>query len=133
MQDTEYPGLTQAQDRQLKIAVEGKCELCREYFPLPDLVIHRITGRLYREMMRDPSTRILVVCRLCHEHIHRLPLKVQAQRALVSRRTFYMRQDLRRILGYMAKPYEPPEESGIPQVYEESDFHTPPGSYRIGG
>ncbi|HNX17523.1 MAG TPA: hypothetical protein PKM50_04235 [Methanoregula sp.] len=133
MLKSECPGLTRAEEKQLKLAVEGKCELCRDYFPFPDLVIHRISRRLYREMVRDPSARILIVCHLCHEHIHRLPMKVKAQRAIVSRRSFFVRQDLRRILGYTAKPYHPPKKTGIAQMYEEYFFHFPPGSFRLGG
>lgn len=133
MKTSDYPGLTRAQEKQLKLAVEATCELCHEYFALPDLSIHRISRRLYREMVRDPSSRILVVCYLCHKHIHRLPMKVKAQRAIVSRRSFFVRQDMRRVLGYTPKPYQPPEDTGIPQIYEEYFFHFPPGSFRLGG
>ena len=121
------------QEKMLKRAVEGNCELCSEYFPLGLLEIHRISRRLYREMVRDPSARILVVCHLCHDHIHRLPVLVKDQRALVSRRSFYVRQDIRRILGYTPKPYSPPDDTYLSQVYEEYFYHFPPGSFRLGG
>jgi hypothetical protein len=133
MQVPEYPGLTRAQEQQLKRAVEGNCELCSEYFALQFLEIHRISRRLYREMVRDPSARILVVCHLCHRHIHRLPLRVKDQRALVSRRSFFVRRDIRRILGYTPKPYSPPDDSYLSDVYEEYFYHFPPGSFRLGG
>jgi hypothetical protein len=133
MQVTEYPGLTTVQEKKLKLAVEGNCELCSEYFALSFLEIHRISRRLYREMMRDPSTRILVVCALCHDHIHRLPLRVRDQRAIVSRRPFFVRQDIRRILGYKPKPYSPPADSGLSQMYEDWFYHFPPGSFRLSG
>ncbi|MDD1682801.1 MAG: hypothetical protein LUO98_03095, partial [Methanoregula sp.] len=58
----EYAGLTPVQEKKLKLAVEGMCELCSEYCALPFLEIHQISRRLYREMVQDPSTRILVVC-----------------------------------------------------------------------
>lgn len=133
MQVSEYPGLTPAQEKKLKLAVEGNCELCSEYFALSFLEIHRISRRCYREMVRDPSTRILVVCQLCHQHIHRLPVRVKDQRAIVSRRSFFVRQDLRRILGYVPKPYSPPCDTYVSEVYEEYFYHFPPGSFRLGG
>jgi hypothetical protein len=133
MQVPEYPGLTPVQEKKLKLAVEGSCELCSEYFAFPFLEIHRISRRCYREMVRDPSTRILVVCQLCHQHIHRLPVRVKDQRAIVSRRSFFVRQDLRKILGYVPKPYSPPDETYVSEVYEEYFYHFPPGSFRLGG
>jgi hypothetical protein len=133
MREPEYPGLTPAQEKKLKLTVEGNCELCTEYFALEFLEVHRISRRLYREMVRDPSARILVVCRLCHDHIHRLPLRVKDQRAIVARRSFYARQDIRRVLGYVPKPYSPPDDSYASQVYEEYFYHFPPGSFRLGG
>lgn len=116
MVTSEYPGLSPAQEKQLKTAAEGRCELCSEYFAFPFLVIHRISRRLYREMTRDPSTRILIVCDFCHEHIHRLPLKVKDQRAIVARRTFFIRRDMRKALGYRPKPYFAPPVWEIPPV-----------------
>jgi hypothetical protein len=133
MQDPEYPGLTPVQERKLKLAVEGTCELCSEYFALDFLDIHRISRRWYREMVRDPSARILVVCRFCHHHIHQLPLRVKDQRLIVARRSFYVRQDVRRILGYQQKPYSPPGDSAIAEMYDEYFYHFPPGSFRLGG
>src|SRR5512137_1076038 len=133
MQVSEYPGLTPVQEKKLKLAVEGNCELCSEYFALHILEIHRISRRLYREMVRDPSTRILVVCHLCHHHIHRLPVRVKNQRAIVSRRSFFVRQDIRKILGYVPKPYSPPVDTGMSVMYDEYFYHFPPGSFRLGG
>ncbi len=129
----EYPGLTPVQEKNLKLAVEGTCELCSEYYALPFLEIHRISRRLYREMVRDPSARILVVCRLCHDHIHRLPVRVKDQRAIVSRRSFLVRQDIRMILGYKPKPYSPPDDTDLSQMYEEWFYHFPSGSFRLSG
>jgi len=133
MQESECPGLTREQERKIKIAVEGTCELCSEYFAFPFLEVHRVSRRLYREMLRDPSARILVVCRLCHDHIHRLPVRVKDQRAIVSRRSFFVRRDIRRALGYKPKPYSPPDDTYVSEVYEEYFYHFPPGSFRLGG
>jgi hypothetical protein len=84
-------------------------------------------------MVRDPSTRILVVCQHCHDHIHRLPLPVQQQRAIVARRSFYARQDIRKVLGYKPKPYAPPDPADPVLMYEDWFYHFPPGSFRLGG
>jgi hypothetical protein len=133
MRVSDYPGLTRAQESAIKRAVEGTCELCRDYFALPLLGIHRISRRLYREMVRDPSARILVVCGPCHEHIHRLPVLVKDQRAIVARRPYLIRQDIRKALGYTPKPYSPPKSAALSEMYEEYFFHFPPGSFRLGG
>jgi hypothetical protein len=133
MPEAEYPGLIPEQERKLKIAVEESCELCSEYFALPFLEIHRISRRLYREMVRDPSARILVVCHLCHRHIHRLPVRVKDQRAIVSGRSFFVRQEIRMILGYVPRPYSPPDDTEASQMYDEYFYHFPPGSFRLGG
>ena len=131
MPEPEYPGLTPQQEKELKLAVESTCEICSGYFAPEFLDIHLISRRRYREMVRDPSTRILVVCRDCHEKIHRLPVRVKDQRTLVASRQFFVRQDIRRVLGYRPKPYKPPE---IPESYEVTAdyyFNFPPGSFRI--
>ena len=133
MPPPEYPGLTPAQERCLKIAVEGTCELCSEYFALPFLEIHRISRRQFREMIRDPSTRILVVCHLCHDHIHRLPVPVRQQREIVSCRSFFIRRDIRRVLGYRPRPYTPPEEIDVSQIFDEYFTRAPPGPFRLSG
>jgi len=133
MQEPECPGLTPAQEKGLMRAVEGNCELCSEYYAFPFLEIHRISRRRYREMIRDPSARILVVCRLCHDHIHHLPVRVKDQRAIVAHRSFFIRRDLRRILGYRPKPYSPPEDLDVSQIYEEYFNLVPPGPFRLSG
>jgi hypothetical protein len=133
MQVSEYPGLTPVQEKKMKRAVEGCCELCNEYFAFQFLEIHRISRRLYREMVRDPSARILVVCHLCHEHIHRLPVRVKDQRAIISRRSFFVRRDIRKVLGYMPKPYSPFGDTDVSQMYDEYLYHFPPGSFRLRG
>jgi hypothetical protein len=133
MAEHEYPGLTGLQEKALKNAVEGTCELCSAYCAFPLLEIHRISRRLYREMIHDPSTRILVVCHDCHHHIHHLPLRVKDQRKIVSRRSFFTRRDLRRALGYRPKPYKPPDSTDEVEIYDEYFFHFPPGSFRLSG
>jgi hypothetical protein len=133
MQVPEFPRLTPVQEGTGKIAGEGNCELCSEYFALPFPEVHRISRRLYREMVRDPPTRILVVCHLCHDHIHRLPIRGKDPRALVSRRPYDVRQGIRKALGYKPKHYTPPAETDLSPMYEDWFYHFPPGSFRPGG
>jgi hypothetical protein len=113
MHESQRMGIDPAMEKNLKTAVENTCELCREYFPEPLLEIHKIPYRRNRKQARDPSVGILVVCRLCHEHIHTLPLPVKKQDAIVKKRSFYVRRDIRRVLGYTPKPYSPPENTDL--------------------
>ena len=129
----ECPGLTRDQEAMLKRAAEGTCEICSGYFAFQFLEIHRISRRQYREMARDPSTRILVVCRQCHDTIHHLPVRVKDQRAIAASRSFFTRQDMRRVLGYHPPPYTPPKEPELSVMYDEYFYHFPPGSFRLGG
>ncbi len=133
MPETGSMKITPLQEEKLKIAVEYTCELCREYHPSAFLAIHRISRILFKEMKRDPSTRILIICKVCHDHIHNLPVPTGKQRALVKKRSFYIRRDVRRILGYQPRPYQAPDDINIPLIYEEYFGRCPPGSYRLGG
>ena len=131
MQGSDCRGTSPVLENKLKIAVEQTCELCREYHPVASLEIHRISRRWYKEMIRDPSTRILIVCQSCHHHIHQLPVPVGKQRALVKARSFFIRRDVRRILGYVPKPYRAPDDINIPLIYEEYFGRYSWGSYRL--
>jgi|GEM_PF-1193548 len=116
LQEPECPELPPTEELAVKLAVENTCELCRKYTSPSSLELHRVSRRMYREMVRDPSTRILVVCHLCHCHIHRLPVRVKDQRAIVSRRSFFVRWDLRKILGYREPAYIAPDDTDLSQV-----------------
>lgn len=118
------------QEQKIKTAVENTCELCHDYHPSAFLEIHLISPRLYKEMKQDPSTRILIVCQPCHVHIHRLPLPIGRQRAIVKGRSFFIRRDLRRVLGYVPKPYTAPDDINLYVIYEEYMGRSSPGSYR---
>jgi hypothetical protein len=133
MAETDCMGITPVQEKKCKIAVENTCERCRDYFTASRLELHLISRRIYREMVHDPSARILVVCQICHEDIHTLPVPVKKQRAIVGRRGFYIRRDLRRVLGYKPAPYIAPNSVDLAQVYEEYFDRCAPGSYRLGG
>jgi len=132
MPETDSMKITPAQEQKLKIAVEYTCELCHEYFSPEFLEVHRISRRLYKEMSRDQSTRVLIVCQSCHTHIHTLPLPVGKQREIVKRRSFFIRSDMRRFLGYIPKPYRAPDDINLYVIYEEYMGRGSPGSYRRG-
>jgi len=121
------------QEEKLKIASENTCELCREYYPSLFLQIHIISRHQTKEMKHDPSTRILIVCQTCHSHIHKLPVSIGKQRALVKHRSFYIRKDMRRILGYVPKPYKAPDDINLYVIYEEYFGRGSSGSYRLSG
>jgi len=133
MAETDCMGITPVQEKKCKIAVENICERCHDYFPASLLELHLISRRIYREMRRDPSARILVVCNICHADIHTIPVPVKKQRAIVEKRGFYIRRDLRRVLGYKPAPYCAPDSIDLAQVYEEYFDRCAPGSYRMGG
>jgi hypothetical protein len=133
MAETDCMGVTPMQEKKCKIAVENTCERGHDYFPASRLELHLISRRIYREMVRDPSARILVVCQICHEDIHTLPVPVKKQRAIAGKRGFYIRRDLRRVLGYKPAPYCAPDSVNLAQVYEEYFDRCAPGSYRMGG
>ncbi|MGA2912189.1 MAG: hypothetical protein ABSE07_01595 [Methanoregula sp.] len=133
MPEDDCTGITPVQEQKLKIAVENTCELCHDYHPESFLEIHLISRRLYKEMKRDPSTRILIVCPFCHNHIHNLPVSIGKQRAIIKGRSFFIRRDLRRIMGYHPKPYQAPDDINLYVIYEEYFGRCPPGSYRMSG
>ncbi len=133
MAETDCMGITPVQEKKCKIAVENICERCHDYFPASLLELHLISRRIYREMRRDPSARILVVCNICHADIHDIPVPVKKQRAIVEKRGFYIRRDLRQVLGYKPAPYCAPNSVDLAQAYEEYFDRCAPGSYRLGG
>jgi len=133
MPETCYIGINSVQEEKLKIAVENTCELCHEYYPSLFLEIHIISRHPTKEMKHDPSTRVLIVCQSCHSHVHRLPVSIGKQRALVKNRSFYIRRDIRRILGYVPKPYRAPDDINFYLIYEEYFGRGSSGSYRLSG
>jgi len=133
MPETCIIGINSVQEQKLKIAVENTCELCHDYYPSLFLEIHIISRHPTKEMKHDPSTRVLIVCQSCHSHVHRLPVSIGKQRALVKNRSFYIRRDIRRILGYVPKPYRAPDDINFYVIYEEYFGRGSPGSYRLSG
>jgi len=118
MAGSDAPGIGPEEERQLKKAVESTCEVCGSYTPLSFLEIHLISRRRTKAVMRDPSLRILVVCRDCHTRPHTIPVSVKMQRAVAGSRNFFVRKDLRKVLGYIPAPYRPPEDQDLGEIYE---------------
>lgn len=114
--------ITQKQARQIKIAVESTCELCREYTPLTLLELHGIP---VNPLPKKPGPKgrerhILVVCSSCHRHIHELPVPEEKLLALIEKRPFVIRREFLQALGYVPKHYSPPEDIDIPRVFDET-------------
>jgi hypothetical protein len=135
MFEQEYGHLSPVQEKRIKNALESTCELCREYYPLSLLEIHAVTGSRSREKRaeKNPEKRMLVVCPLCHRHIHILPVPVSRQKALIEKRQFTVRKEIRRILGYVPKPYTPPDDADLAKIYEELFSPGSLASFRISG
>jgi hypothetical protein len=119
MAETDCLGIGPEEERKLKTSVESTCELCGNYTPLSLLEIHLISRRQTKKEVRDPSLRILVACPLCHYQLHAIPVPVKLQRLIAGHRNFFIRRDLRNVLGYKPKPYTPPEDQDIPAIYED--------------
>jgi hypothetical protein len=60
-------------------------------------------------------------------------MRVKNQRAIISRRSFFIRQDIRKVIGYTPKPYSPPDNTDVSLMYEDWFYHFPPGSFRLSG
>jgi hypothetical protein len=114
--------ITQKQVRQIKLAVESTCELCREYTPPTLLELHGIPAdsHLKKGGPKDRERNILVVCSTCHRHIHTLPVPEEKLLALIEKRPFAIRREFLRALGYVQKHISPPEDIDIPRVFDET-------------
>jgi hypothetical protein len=125
-------GISPLKGRKIKIAVEGTCELCREYVPVPMLELHGIPS-LSEPGKPGPKERehnILVVCPTCHRHIHELPVPEEKLRAVIGRRPFALRREILRALGYTPKKYSPPDETDVARVFEETTRGLFTGNFR---
>ena len=118
MDETDSLGIGPEGARRLKIAVEGSCELCGSYTPISFLEVHLISCRRTKAEKKDPSLRIIVVCPVCHNKLHALPVTRKMQRAVAAGRDFFVRRDLRDVLGYRPSPYKPPKDQDPGEIYE---------------
>jgi len=106
----------------IKRAVEGTCELCHEYTPLPLLELHGIPSgtEIVQPQPKERERNILVVCSTCHRHIHELPVREEKLRARIEKRPFAVRKEILCALHYVPKRYLPPEDIDLARVYDET-------------
>jgi len=119
MSEVSGLGLSEKEEKKIKIIADSTCEVCGEFRPPEDLEIHLISHRRTKDEQRDPSLRILVTCRSCHSRIHAIPVPTQSQRIISKGRDFFVRRDIRKLLGYIPKPWTPPETIDLAQIYED--------------
>lgn len=115
-------GISPVQEDRIKRAVEGTCELCREYTPCALLGLH---GLAVPAGTRNPAPKecerhIVIVCESCHRLIHAEPVPVQKLLALIERRPFEIRRGILRALGYVPQPVTPPDDQDYARVYDET-------------
>ncbi len=109
-------GVTPEISRRIMIAVAGRCELCQEVCSMPDLQIHHIPAGNYADLQRN----MLILCRLCHIHVHALPATAEQQRAWADRRPIGTRKLIRKIMGYRLEPIIPPDPGDPADLFAEA-------------
>ena len=119
MSEVTCLGLSEKEEKKIKIIADSTCEVCGVFTPSEDLEIHLISHRMTNEEKRDPSLRVLVTCRSCHSRIHTIPVPTRSQRIISRGRDFFVRRDIRKLLGYIPKPWTPPETIDLAQIYED--------------
>ena len=112
-------GISEKEEKKIKIIADSICEICGEITPPDELDIHLISRCRTKEERRDQSLRILVSCRRCHILIHTIPIPKKSQRLISRGRDFFIRRDIRKVLGYKPKHYTPPEIIDLAQIYED--------------
>jgi hypothetical protein len=125
-------GITPLKAKQIKCAVEATCELCHEYTPFSLLELHGIPAvpRTEKPLPKERECHIIVVCSACHQHIHELPVPDEKLKALIEKRPFALRKEIRRILGYVPKPYSPQDDIDFSLVFDETLRSSSAGYYR---
>jgi len=111
--------LNPVKERRVKCSCGCRCELCGEAYP-PDLLeIHLLPGsRSPVDPGPDLQREILVLCPHCHREVHEFRLPRVDQKILIRSRPAGVRREIPGILGYIPKPYTPPE-ADLAAVYEE--------------
>jgi hypothetical protein len=125
-------GISPQEEEKIKRALESTCELCRDYIPISLLELH---GFPEKEKKNNPHPKereqhILVVCSPCHNLIHEIPVPVEKLRALISRRGFEVRREILQALGYVPRPYSPPDDPDLAIAYEDVVRSSSTGYYR---
>ena len=105
------------------------CELCLEQHSTLSLELHHIPG----EADKDLQKNILILCYICHRHVHAMPVQVEQQKTWLNRRPYKVRKMIRTILGYQLKQYIPPETIDLAQLYEDAFKLSSLASFRLAG
>jgi hypothetical protein len=112
--------LNPVKERRVKHSVGCRCELCGEEYPSAILEIHLLPGDGKRVRPGpDLQREILVLCPRCHWEVHDCEVPRADQKTLVRSRPARVRMEIRAILGYHPKPYNPPDVD-LASVYEEA-------------
>jgi len=112
--------LNPAGERRIKRSAGLRCELCCGVYRADLLEIHLLpsaTGCMATGP--DLQREILVLCPRCHRDIHAFGLARADQKTLVRSRPAAVRREMRMILGYIPKPYIPPDVD-LAALYEEA-------------
>jgi hypothetical protein len=111
MPDTMPPRLTHIKSRKIRLATGCRCELCHEHHPFSLLEIHHVPQgeEDADDVYSNLQDYILVVCPLCHTHIHEMPVPLSEQQKRVRKRPFVVKELIRDILGYPPKDILPPD------------------------
>ena len=118
-------------NKKIKTAVENTFELCHEYHPSAFLAIHRISRRRYKgdePGSVDQHTGCLPSLPQSHP-----PVPVTDRKAAGdSEGDVHFLSDgiYARVLGYVPKPYQAPDDINLCVIYEEYFRHVSLGSYR---
>ena len=107
--------------KKIKLAVEGRCEVCRKECALDDLVIHTFINEdeAEKHLLEDLEEFLLVLCSRCHGDIHEFDAPLEEQGAVVRRRPEKIRTQIRKILAYAPKTVQPPD-SDLEDAYREA-------------
>lgn len=125
-------GISPLEEEKVKRALESTCELCREYIPISLLELHGFPKRRKKNSPhpKEREQHILVVCSPCHHLIHAIPVPVEKLRALIKKRAFAVRMEILKALGYVPRPYSPPDNPDLSTAYEDVMRSSSAGYYR---
>jgi hypothetical protein len=121
----------------LKIVLSGTCEWCGRVFSFDQLEVHLLLPERddasESAESPDPQKRFLLLCRECHQDLHRTRLPLRIQKDLVRARSMELKRAIRKVLGYTPEPYQPPGDFDLAEIYEECFSLRALDLYRAGG
>lgn len=97
--------------KKIKLAVGLRCELCGTGKPPDYLEIHTFADEdpTLEIAPADLEGSLLVLCSRCHHDLHAFDTTSEQQELLVRERPVAVRDEIRKILVYVPRPYTPPE------------------------